>query len=474
MSEAANGATTSYHIDGFRSLRGFELVLQPGLNVLVGPNGSGKTNFLDFLGFLDAAVRSNATNAVSDAGGLARVFSQENTSRRKAHLATKVCGLADLSDAMHNPGQYPYFYYEYELHIRFSRDQSAVFIDKEILKLNKLHAGNNDGSGEVFVGSISISRRSASDTERPAFKIGPRLLYESPRNPLSAIDNAFAPHAGKVRDRLGAFNLGPDQSLLTYGSRYSLPAIEAVRTAITRGRSFNIQPDKARIPDDLTRTPGIMRDGTGLTSTLHALQSLRKAGGKRHIRLRGATTSTLSEIIEWTKLVFSDLEDITVSQDPHTGKYLATLVIGGSFTDVGSLRLALQSSSDGTLKWLALVTLLLSSGGVYSIEEPENFLHPKMQQFLVQLIRDNIVEKPRQNYFLFSTHSETLINFCRPEELVIFEYFDHSTCCYRVDNPSEVLEEINRTGFGLGYYYASNALPQSPRLRGGNDGEDLC
>jgi hypothetical protein len=364
-----------------------------------------------------------------------------------------------------------YFFYEYDLQIRFSKEQSTVFIDREFLRLKKLHADGDDAQRNTNVGAILVTRRSGIYNEKPRSTVGPRLLARNSRNPLAAADPMFESESIKLKERLRTTNLAPDQSILSIGSRYSLPAIEAVRTAITRGRSFNIHPEKARTPDDITRTPSITRDGSGLTSTLHAIQSLRRAGIRRNGRIPRANRTTMDEIVEWTRLVFPDLDDISVNQDPHTGKYLAQLSIGGSFVSDATLKLPLQSASDGTLKWLTLVTLLLSSGGVYSIEEPENFLHPKMQQFLVQLIRDNIVDRRRTSYFIFSTHSETLINYCDPSELVIFEYFDHATCCYRIDNPGRVLEEINRTGFGLGYYYANNSLPQNSGVRGGHDGE---
>lgn len=39
-------------VSGFKSLEGFSLEFHKGLNVIVGPNGSGKTNILSFLEFL--------------------------------------------------------------------------------------------------------------------------------------------------------------------------------------------------------------------------------------------------------------------------------------------------------------------------------------------------------------------------------------------------------------------------------------
>lgn len=461
-------ANTTYLIDGFRSLREFAIELHPGLNALVGPNGSGKTNFLDFLGFIDAALHSGATHAISHAGGIARVFSQENTTRHSAHLKAVITGLADLRDTNASDPILPYFYYEYEIEIRFSREQSSIYISNELLRFKKLHSLSTDPTAAKHSGKIEVRRRSASPDIRPSWQIGSRTFSEKSRNPLTVLDREFLGRNGKVRDRLENIIVAPDQSFLSIGTRYNFAALEAVRSAITRGRSFNLLPEKSRTPDDISRQPGIDRDGTGLTATLHALQSLRRSP-KRVPRLRLARRSTMEEIVEWTKIVFPQLREISVSQDPHTGKYLANLVIGEN----PSLRLPMTAASDGTLKWLSLVCLILAIGGVYSIEEPENFLHPKMQQYLVEIIRESISESGAAAYFLFSTHSETLINFVHPSELIIFDYRDNRTTCSRIVDPERIMQEINRTGFGLGYYYASNALPTHSSLGRRDHGEEV-
>ena len=37
------------HLKGYKSIRDLEIDFKPGLNIIIGPNGSGKTNFLEFL-----------------------------------------------------------------------------------------------------------------------------------------------------------------------------------------------------------------------------------------------------------------------------------------------------------------------------------------------------------------------------------------------------------------------------------------
>ncbi len=40
------------HLKGYKSIIDTEVELHPGLNIIIGPNGSGKTNFLEFLLFM--------------------------------------------------------------------------------------------------------------------------------------------------------------------------------------------------------------------------------------------------------------------------------------------------------------------------------------------------------------------------------------------------------------------------------------
>ena len=57
-----------------------------------------------------------------------------------------------------------------------------------------------------------------------------------------------------------------------------------------------------------------------------------------------------------------------------------------------------QEVSDGTMKWLCiLVSIFVPYSRVYLLEEPENFLHPWMQQRLVGIMRD----QSRQNAMIY-------------------------------------------------------------------------
>jgi len=49
MTEPQQSYISRVHLKGYKSIRDTEVTFQPGLNIIIGPNGSGKTNFLEFL-----------------------------------------------------------------------------------------------------------------------------------------------------------------------------------------------------------------------------------------------------------------------------------------------------------------------------------------------------------------------------------------------------------------------------------------
>lgn len=73
--------------------------------------------------------------------------------------------------------------------------------------------------------------------------------------------------------------------------------------------------------------------------------------------------------------------------------------------------------SEGTLRFLWLLTLLQSQSlpTVTLIDEPEISLHPQLLGLLADLLRD----AARRTQLIVATHSERLVSFLNPSEVVV-------------------------------------------------------
>jgi len=101
------------------------------------------------------------------------------------------------------------------------------------------------------------------------------------------------------------------------------------------------------------------------------------------------------------------------------------------------------------------VTALATEQQSLFIEEPENFLHPKLQENIVEIIREEILNSQTPRFALVTTHSETLLNKLRPSEIVLASMIGGRTHSNRIDDPDEISKIISECGFGLGYFYVS-------------------
>jgi predicted ATPase len=88
--------------------------------------------------------------------------------------------------------------------------------------------------------------------------------------------------------------------------------------------------------------------------------------------------------------------------------------------------------SEGTLRFLWLTTLLQSPGltALTLLDEPEVSLHPE----LLSLLADQLREASQRTQLIVATHSDTLIRFLEPSEVVILDATeDRMTTVTRAD-----------------------------------------
>lgn len=421
-------------VSGFRSLRDFALEIKAGLNVLAGPNGAGKTNIILFFDFFRSFATQTLTEAVGEAGGVAQVFSKKG----KNKFSEKIVGV--LSGRVHRRKEA--YAYSLKFEIEFSSTQQDVYFSKQELLVEKLPS-KGTSSSSIYAKIVYYS----GPDGKPKLDV---IEFPGPRKETSWARSQF--------DELHERKFYSQNCLLAY-LRHFDDVSGAIANDLSARFVLNVVPSQVKKPEDSTREPGIDSDGSGLSATLFAIKKGRRVLSSRNVfyipHRKQPSTPDWSDVIDLIRVAVPSISDVEVENDPFDNLLRCRITIG---TGRKKAVLPLGSMSDGTVKWMSLIVRLLTSRDALLLEEPENYLHPLMQKEIVRLLRELI---RNSGFTIVSTHSETLLNAVRPEELVLVSYSEQGTKARRVSNSLDVAEEINRTGFGLGYYYLADAVEVS-------------
>ncbi len=117
--------------------------------------------------------------------------------------------------------------------------------------------------------------------------------------------------------------------------------------------------------------------------------------------------------------------------------------------------------SDGELAFLALVSLILApaelSPVLMCLEEPENYLHPRLLEILVELLNQRQI-KIGAPQIILTTHSPLLVNKLTLEDLIVTEKVEGATVFTRASSKKHLKRLLARKEVSLGDLWYSGAL----------------
>ncbi len=414
----------SVKADGFRSLRRFGLDLGFGLNVLAGPNGAGKSNILDFFRFVGFLASKPLPEAVSDMGGLPRVFSRLPGGGYRKTVSGAVTGIAVAG------ADYIRYWYRFKItlapktnKLSFSRQSVSLAIwDTKRKKMVEILCIEGSDKKGFTVDKLIASR------------LGPKNLPTHGRTKpeiSSAIEEAVGATTWRSQCILPRL-----AGILFYAYKAQT---DLVSTVIAR-----VKPDVARKPNGFAETPGVGPLGERLAVTLKAIHD--------------ETPDSFQRIEQMMQAANSDITNMQVQTDEKD----STLNVWFRLKCARGHEIALpiSSMSDGNVKWLVLMTALnwepTWKNGLI-VDELENFLHPWMQQQLITILREKC-EAETLLTVLVTTHSETVLNSAKPEEMWVCRMQKGVTCVSKPSNVEQLQVLIRDSGFGLGYFYVAGGL----------------
>lgn len=330
-------------LKGFRSIRQLRLVLEP-LNVVVGPNGCGKSNLYKAVRLLHEAACGRLSAALAEEGGIQKAMWAGGLRRGDRKGEPKRMTLAArLAD------------YDYELQLGYPEPSLSLFSLDPLVKEETLWLA---GQGRRPSAQV-LERRNQS-----AF--------------LTSVDGV------KTTYPLG---LQAEESVFGQLSEPHLyPEVSQVRETLRRWRfyhEFAVWPGSPpRAPQVGIRSPVLAHDGGNLAS---AFQTIVEIGD-----------------IELLRSVLADaFPDSRFQVEALHGRFQMLMQRDGILRPLEAAEL-----SDGTLRFLCLAVALLSPRppAFMALNEPENSLHPDLLPALARLI----AEAGRHSQLWVTSHSPRL------------------------------------------------------------------
>lgn len=337
------------NIEGFRSLKNVNW--SPGnLNVVIGSNGTGKSNLLRFLELISVSAQGRLGKYIQALGGMEPIVWDGIATSIRFTLETSPIG-----------GEIGPEHYELEL-ARLGLG-SSYRIDRELLaNSHKLRRGH----------------------ERKPFKFLERIA----KNAVIFDENerAFVMAEEFVLDEesLLAIASGP------FVSNHFIPPFQRELASIAVYHDLHVNKDA------IIRQPSIARlekrvdpDGQNLISVLHTLYT-----GDREFKrdINSAMKAAFGD--DFDELVFPPASD----QKIQLRVRWKTLKREQSATEL----------SDGTLRFLFLLTVLASPSPapIIAIDEPETGLHPSM----LPLIAEYAIDAATRSQVILTTHSPQFLD----------------------------------------------------------------
>ncbi|WP_309895874.1 AAA family ATPase [Archangium sp.] len=401
-------------VKNYKSLRDVTVRLGP-LNVLVGPNGSGKSNLLDVIQFLGDSAREDLVPALERRQGFDRVYFRGRT-KGPIHIQVR----AHVTSHAHKgaPDEYGLSFEPLRLGRMISQGRSR---QKQVL--------------QVYLA------RSEHFTFKPAKGRGRRITISGEQAEL------VETHGEKKRTH--DFALRSDSLGLSTLPRLSAAqggdAVRKMAELFSTFRVFDVDARAARQPSAVSDSPKLQPDASNLAAFLHYLSR---------------DEETFERLQEDARAIVPGLERIHLRQ---VGGAAEAIVIELEESGLKG-RTTLAEASFGTVRALALLAMLYDPNPplLTCVEEIDHGFHPYVFDRLVERLR----WASARTQFLIATHSPSLVNRLRADELIVCER-DPKTGASRIPavDPEQVqaMEERAKGRLRLGELWFTGSLGGVPR-----------
>jgi predicted ATPase len=356
---------TSIRAENFKSFGNLDLLLD-NLNVLIGANASGKSNFVQLFTFIRDIVESGLENAISIQGGSQYL--------RNIHSDPGANVTIELS-VEPDPGDPP---------SPFISDQ-----DSRVVRCSYRFSLAFNGARNVTVAQdeLRVERLGSASTAKPnAFaikRVGEQYQMEGDPDPFGTLlKDSLEARKGQARRPMlliehEILRLMLPLNGLKLIATYDIDS-KGPKTAVLFGGKSELEPDAHNLAIVLDRILSDKED-------------------------RRTFLNLLGDVLPFAEEVDTEpLRDVSLFFNVR--ERFSHLPMPASFL------------SDGTIDLISLIAILYFERRPFVvIEEPERNLHPSLISKLVELFKD----ASRHKQIIISTHSPEIVRYVEPSQLIL-------------------------------------------------------
>ena len=412
---------TRLEVNGFKNLVDFALDFGP-YTCIAGPNGVGKSNIFDAIRFLSLLTEHTINeaalqirNAGEETGDIADLLFHSGGERVGCmEFAAEMIVGENVRDDFGREAKASSSFLRYELAFRYEPPSPSVGLlgglTLEREELRPIITGQAarhlkfPHSKSQFRDSVVFNNRHA----RSGF-ISTQIDPETEQAAIVVHQDGGSHGRGRPSPARGA-----TRTIIGTENTSATPTILAARREMQSWRVLALDPAAMRRPDRYTQPPGIADNGAHIPATLQHLANIAPQHDEQPDDVFAAVSIRLSTLVP--------VYMVRVVQDEV--RQLLSLEL----EERSGVTLRANSISDGTLRFLALVSLseVFYESGVFCMEEPENGIYPANLEAMNRLLHGIAVDADEPvgtdnslRQVIVATHSPHFVQLQNKEDLVL-------------------------------------------------------
>ncbi len=398
-------------VHNFRSFDHVDVQLAD-LNVIIGPNAAGKSNFVEILKFLHHLATEGLENAISLQGGIDYIRNVNMSSSNVSLVVEfdkKEFFVEDywryLKDTIFRNVNVWHESLRYEITLSLtSRYKNTYRVSSEEITAEIRY-------GRQRKGQISLKRTNAGKIEFRVKAPGLESAFSSPEEykafmTIISLDQQVENLLTEIVSHDGDVHfLSERQSMLESSIARLNPLTMDVLSFFTGISLYYLDPKSAKKAIPMTGKTELEFDGSNLALVLKKIIDDRRSRD-RFFRLIQQLLPFVEKINVKSQM---DKSLITVLKEQYSRK---------------NAQLPAFLISDGTISVAAMIVILyFEKKKCIVIEEPERNLHPQLLSKLVEMMKDATEHLGKQ--IIITTHSSELIKHAPPNSILFMKRDQH-------------------------------------------------